>query len=242
MKLRALAVVLTIVSSFSIGKYGETSCLYRFNRTIATVCDNWGCESTVYWDVYLECQLDGGASTSWFIPPGGITPPTLSPFDLNRNGVVDSWRDVVETSDHCADNFDTGDRLGINHGGPNDLPGRKSHSGVDLQADRNDPIFSMMTGEVVAVSSDTTCGSYVTIRHYVDDSRASYCHMVTGSQTVGVGDVVRAGDIIGRVNSTGNSSGDHLHITFRDSGGAKREYFNYTDTAPTYSQLDPGGC
>lgn len=200
---------------------------------------------SVRWEDALETLASEDADD--LIPRGRLVKCTRKPWpyrlDLNGNGVVDSWRDVVDTSDHSADNFDTGDRLGINHGGPNDLPGRKNHSGVDLQADRDDPIlFSMMTGEVLAVSSDSTCGSYVTIRHYVDNSRASYCHMVTGSQTVEVGDVVRAGDMVGRVNNTGNSSGDHLHITFRDSGGAKREYFNYTDTVPNSSQLDPGGC
>ncbi|MFV1981319.1 MAG: M23 family metallopeptidase [Rhodothermia bacterium] len=102
-----------------------------------------------------------------------------------------------------------------------------------------------MTGKIVDVYSDNLCGSYVIIRHFLDNSQASYCHMVAGSQAVSVGDVVQAGDLIGLVDHTGNVTGhpgDHLHITFRDSSGAKHEYFNYADTGPSSSELNPGGC
>lgn len=159
--------------------------------------------------------------------------------DTDANGVIDDWKKVISTVDPCANNFDTNDRLGSNHGGPNTI--RPSHSGVDIQGDRHDLVFSMKSGEVTAVNSDSSCGYYVIIRHF-DNSQASYCHMVTGSAPVNVGDQVAAGESIGRVNSTGNSTGDHLHVTYRDANGNKQEYQNHTDTPPSSSQLDPGGC
>ncbi len=217
-----------------------TVCATYWVQTTATVCAAGECTSTIYFDAVIICTEGGGGSGGGGSGGGGGWLPS-SPFDFNSNGKVDSWRDVIITTDGCANNFDTNDRLGVNHGGPNNTPGRKSHSGVDIQANRNDLIFSMMSGVVVAVTSNSTCGSYVKVRHG-DSSKASYCHMVSGSQSVAVGDSVFAGQLLGLANSTGNSTGDHLHITFRDEDGVKREYFNYVDNPPSSSQLNPGGC
>lgn len=104
-----------------------------------------------------------------------------------------------------------------------------------------DPVYSMKDGEVVFVGYAGGCGYAVVVEHD-DGSRATYCHLVDGSAVVPVNYSVSAGIRIGDADSTGNSTGPHLHITYRDARNARREYFAYTDAGPTASQLDAGGC
>jgi murein DD-endopeptidase MepM/ murein hydrolase activator NlpD len=47
-----------------------------------------------------------------------------------------------------------------------------------------------------------------------------YLHLMTDSVAVAVGDVVAAGDVLGRVGSSGNSSMPHLHLQLEDADGA----------------------
>ena len=45
-----------------------------------------------------------------------------------------------------------------------------------------------------------------------------YAHMQPGSRMVGVGSTVSQGQQIGRVGTTGNSTGNHLHFEVWSSG------------------------
>jgi hypothetical protein len=55
--------------------------------------------------------------------------------------------------------------------------------------------------------------------------KATYMHLL--DITVGVGQRVHAGDVIGHINNTGNSTGDHLHYQINGADGA-------VDPAPTF--------
>lgn len=68
--------------------------------------------------------------------------------------------------------------------------------------------------------------------------------MVDGSSAFSVGYRVYAGrSKLGGADSTGNSTGDHLHIVHFDSNfNVAGEYFDFTDTRPTADQLVAGGC
>ena len=161
-------------------------------------------------------------------------------LDSNNNSIIDNWRYVVTTADPCAGNFDENDRLGTNNGGTNSV--RPGHSGVDIQADDKDPVFAMATGIVSfagTLSTDPACGQSVRINNF-DGSRVVYCHL--REYLVPQGSAVTAGQLVGRADSTGNSTGHHLHVSYKDRSGNRREYFNYTDTRPTASQLNKGGC
>jgi hypothetical protein len=54
-------------------------------------------------------------------------------------------------------------------------------------------------------------GNHVVVRHR-DGRYATYAHMQKGSVTVQVGDHVRAGQTLGRLGNTGNTSAPHLHF------------------------------
>lgn len=98
------------------------------------------------------------------------------------------------------------------------LPG---HEGLDMRALNGTPIYAMADGEVIRVEADPNSGPYgihVRIKHEHDGQvyKSVYAHFQRPK--VDVGQVVRAGDIIGLADNTGNSSGAHLHITFKVVG------------------------
>jgi murein DD-endopeptidase MepM/ murein hydrolase activator NlpD len=99
------------------------------------------------------------------------------------------------------------------------------HDGVDIGAARGTPIRAAAAGTVVRATCDAPagygcdrdgspqihgCGWYVDIRHR-EDVYTRYCHM--GHQAaVTVGQDVTAGQQLGVVGSSGNSSAPHLHF------------------------------
>jgi len=230
--INAMAMVVVIGVALEAG----AACMQHQDST--TVCAGGACWTHIYY--YEACDSgggDGGGGDPGPGPGGGGG----SYYDQDGDGYIDEWRGVVATTDPCANNFDTNDRLGTNHGGPNDV--RPNHSGVDIQADRGDPVFPFHGGTVMNVGWDEegVCGYRVTIDHG-DGTWSAYCHMVDGSSTLVPGRYVSAGlSQLGQVNSTGRSSGDHLHITWR--GGDQRwEYFSCTGSQPAADQLRAGGC
>lgn len=70
------------------------------------------------------------------------------------------------------------------------------------------------TVDIVAYSA-TGYGKYIRVKHVRNGGTywTYYCHLDT--QLVAVGNVVKAGDPLGEVGSTGNSTGPHVHITLR---------------------------
>lgn len=224
----------------------QASAACRLHQDIATVCvgtqdGDLDCETTIY-ETWI-CTDGGGGGTGGGTSPPSRPPnpgePVSTPLDQNGNGVVDSWQGVLTTVDPCSQNFDTNDRLGATYGGPNGV--RSGHSGMDIQANDGDPVFSMKTGTVTFVGLSGQCGWAVVVEHG-DGSSATYCHLQTSSNVVTWSDMVFAGQNIARANSTGNSTGHHLHLTYRDANNVRREFAWHTDAGPNSSQLNPGGC
>ncbi len=90
------------------------------------------------------------------------------------------------------------------------------HNGIDLVkaggGANGTPVIASRSGTVEVVQrSNSGYGNMVLINHG-DGYKTRYAHMISGSITVRVGDYVEAGRTIGRVGSTGNSTGPHLHF------------------------------
>lgn len=105
---------------------------------------------------------------------------------------------------------------------------RPTHEGVDINLNSNTPIYAAAGGTVTtAANSNATTGygSQVVITH-PSGHKTRYAHMVYGSLAVKVGAVVPRGAVLGRVGSTGNSTGPHLHFEmFRNGVNVTNRYF-----------------
>ncbi|MFT4220710.1 MAG: M23 family metallopeptidase [Microbacterium sp.] len=96
-----------------------------------------------------------------------------------------------------------------------------AHMGVDLISPGGTPIFASADG-VVRVSQESYFGYGVciTIDSVINGRRVNtlYSHMRYGTRTVGVGDRVKAGQVIGLVGATGRAYGNHLHYEVQVNG------------------------
>ena len=90
------------------------------------------------------------------------------------------------------------------------------HMAIDLAAPIGTPVYAADTGRVVKVGwSEIGYGYRIVIDHGIDYVTL-YAHL--SEYFVQPGDIVQKGEIIGRVGSTGNSTGPHLHFEIRDYG------------------------
>jgi murein DD-endopeptidase MepM/ murein hydrolase activator NlpD len=82
------------------------------------------------------------------------------------------------------------------------------HMGVDLAAYRDAPIVSTGPGKISFAGARSGYGLLVEVDHG-HGFKSRYGHL--RSITVSKGDSVDNGDLVGRMGSTGRSTGDHLH-------------------------------
>ncbi|MFI9463856.1 M23 family metallopeptidase [Streptomyces xiamenensis] len=91
-----------------------------------------------------------------------------------------------------------------------------THTGTDFAAPTGTPVKNVHTGTVKEAAWAGSYG-YRIIIEQEDGTELWYCHL--SSMNVTAGQSVDTGDTIGRVGSTGNSSGPHLHLEVRPGGG-----------------------
>lgn len=92
------------------------------------------------------------------------------------------------------------------------------HEGVDYMAEVGTPIHASAGGVVVYADTHSQYGNMVEIDHG-NDIVTRYAH--ASRLLVKVGQVVRRGDKIAEVGSTGRSTGNHLHFEVRYKGSAQ---------------------
>jgi murein DD-endopeptidase MepM/ murein hydrolase activator NlpD len=94
-------------------------------------------------------------------------------------------------------------------------PGGHFHSGIDMAAPAGTPVQAAAAGEARVELDPTGYGIYVVVQHG-GGFATLYAHLESAS--LRTGDAVGAGDEVGRVGSTGLSTGPHLHFEVRRDG------------------------
>ena len=115
------------------------------------------------------------------------------------------------------------------------ITGEKSnHTGTDIASygGANLNIIAVQSGTVIyptkndkvncsSSGNDLSCGggygNYVMIQH-ADGNISLYAHLYENSITVSAGDQVGQGQVIGKMGSSGRSTGTHLHFEIRKNG------------------------
>lgn len=104
-------------------------------------------------------------------------------------------------------------------------PSYSGHTGIDVNINvKGKSVVAADDGVVIkskAIRSKSgayrSYGECIMIRHS-DGKVTLYAHMKEDSRRVFVGDKVRRGQVIGKVGSTGNSTGKHLHFEVQIKG------------------------
>ena len=100
---------------------------------------------------------------------------------------------------------------------------RKLHKGLDIAASSGNPVIAAASGTVVKSYFSSSYGNYVVISHG-GGLMTAYAHMTR--RLVSAGQTVSAGQQVGTVGSTGNSTGPHLHFEVY-VGGSTTNPMNY---------------
>jgi len=108
--------------------------------------------------------------------------------------------------------------------------GLQGHEGLDLIPTGTDwSVKALADGVVVKDEDNARSGAYgvnVTIWHPTLNKATQYCHLA--SNLVSLGQSVKAGDDIGIMGSTGNSTGAHVHLNLfeTDANGVRQNKDN----------------
>ncbi|MDA8404649.1 MAG: M23 family metallopeptidase [Desulfobacteraceae bacterium] len=89
---------------------------------------------------------------------------------------------------------------------------REFHSGVDFAVDKGTPVHATANGVVVSIGNIGGLGKAVIIDHGKGIT-TRYAHL--SSYNVEEGQKIERGEIVGKVGSTGRSTGPHLHYEVR---------------------------
>jgi murein DD-endopeptidase MepM/ murein hydrolase activator NlpD len=93
------------------------------------------------------------------------------------------------------------------------------HAGTDFAAPEGSPIWAVLPGRVFQAGWDGGYGNYTCIYHGLYEGKGlATCYAHQSQILVHVGQYVSAGQLIGRVGTTGASTGYHLHFEVRLNG------------------------
>ena len=110
------------------------------------------------------------------------------------------------------------------------LPG---HEGIDIRAPHGSKVFCVAPGTINQVhtnGNNHNYGTHVRVDHQ-DGYQTIYAHLT--EVLVTEGQQVNGGDVLGLADNTGNSFGDHLHLTLKKKGVTYQNWpYNIIDPTP----------
>lgn len=94
----------------------------------------------------------------------------------------------------------------------------KVHRGTDYGAPTGTPVYATAAGKVVTLAQDDSAGLHIKLQH--ESGETLYLHLSETALGLRRDDIVAAGQMIGKVGTTGKSTGPHLHYELRYGGVA----------------------
>lgn len=94
-------------------------------------------------------------------------------------------------------------------------PSRHVHTGIDLAAAAGTAVHAATGGAARVAFDGAGAGLFVTV-DYGSNVRILYCHLFTAAVTSG--QLVKPGDLIGTVGSSGLATGPHVHFEVQVAG------------------------
>lgn len=98
---------------------------------------------------------------------------------------------------------------------PFDGESAELHPGIDFRGAKGDPVHVTADGNVIFTGRKGGYGNCIIVQHK-NDFQTLYGHL--SHIDVKEGQPVKTGDVIGKVGSTGRSTGTHLHYEVRKNG------------------------
>ena len=96
------------------------------------------------------------------------------------------------------------------------ISGWSFHGGIDIvvggQSSSGIPVVAAASGTVEKVQKSYSGYGHMVLINHGNGIKTRYAHMQPGSLNVYVGQKVSKGQQIGKIGSTGNSTGPHLHF------------------------------
>ncbi|MBL1213040.1 MAG: peptidoglycan DD-metalloendopeptidase family protein [Ignavibacteriae bacterium] len=93
----------------------------------------------------------------------------------------------------------------------------RPHRGIDYAAPRGTPVSAVGDGRVIEKRYSKSAGYFLKVRHN-GTYTSGYLHLSRYGKGIRKGSMVKQGDVIGYVGSTGLSTGPHLDFRFRKHG------------------------
>lgn len=95
----------------------------------------------------------------------------------------------------------------------------RPHNGMDLAVSHGKPVLSAQTGVVSTTKrSSRGLGNHITVTHFVNGQAYATIYGHLSSINVSPGQVVNIGQEIGKIGTTGDSTGPHLHFEVHPGG------------------------
>jgi murein DD-endopeptidase MepM/ murein hydrolase activator NlpD len=152
--------------------------------------------------VRITARLPDGTKEAFRFIPGGDFSPTERSLFLHPALFHLPLRDFTVTSRF-------GSRV-------SPVSGKNApHRGVDLAAPQGAPVYAARDGVVSFAGENAVYGNYVVITH--DNGWTSLYGHLSAIETA-LHKKVQSGSLVGRVGSTGLSTGPHLHFELRQNG------------------------
>ena len=95
----------------------------------------------------------------------------------------------------------------------------KLHRGTDWAAPTGTPVMAAFGGTVLLAGDGGSYGNLIKLSH-AGGTETRYAHLSAFADGIKAGDIVTAGQLIGYIGTTGQSTGPHLHFELYENGEA----------------------